>query len=749
MSQDLLEEITSNLKICLKNRAEKEALKNLLYAKMAHLFALKNITFVSCNNLYKPALLSYYAINFINSGGRKNEAISHIDNFVMPFIESEYARINQEVAEEELDRQLSELNPESKNYDKEKRVITKELTEYPIISYKTNGGTFAGLYDKLEKISKYNKGALIAQITEFADYFKTSVENVTSSNSIFLDLIKGLYDGKLEVSDSLGTKRRELNNIPFSVLFLSDIEDLLEPKNNRGFKVRLKNGLARRCYFYINKDINYDKNPPKRPTIEEKTIAYNKLAFLCEDLKNIYNSLPFGARFEFSPEANQLIDAWEGACEEEKRNFYKYTDVLSLDDTIKKIELEHSAWKIIKLAVIIQILKNKHTLLVGAEAVQEAIDFYLSCRNSLYSILAEKQITEEENLYNFFLNNQNIEFNKTAIKRQNFVSREHFPRWFQTAIVEVAGMLEEKGYELICEKKSRNEYKYICVKAKNPEDDLINISVSNNRAEHPAFEYENKQVNIDELKELILNSKALSAGHFKDGHRCDNNKIGEQNTIWLDFDDGLTLKEAQEKFKDYWYVIYTSINHQKDKKGDGTINDRFRVILKVKNNMPKDKEHYKNVMSKIIECYGADTACKDFSRYYRGNAKAIILSNDGKYFDWSVFDKGSKQEAKYANTSNNESLWGNAVCESIGGLTDENIFTSRADEILKSSEMYQGNRDETLKYTVGVLIAAVQQGNLSHNKAIDWLTNKLNEVMTPDFEQNAKKYMKRLVELKF
>lgn len=744
MEKTLLEEITSCLKVCLQNRAEEIALKNLLYSKIAHLFALKNITFESCNNLCKPALLSHYAINFINSGGRKNEAISHIDNFVMPFIELEYDKINKEVVDIELDRELSEISPESKNYEREKKTIVKSLTENPIMSYKTNGGTFAGLYDKLEKISKYKKGAIIAQITEFADYFKTSVENVTSSNSIFLDLIKNLYDGKLEVSDSLGTKRRELNNIPFSVLFLSDIEDLLEPKSNKGFKIRLKNGLARRSYFYINKDINYDKNPPARPTIEEKKVAYNKLSFLSERLKNIYYGLPFGAKFEFSPEANQLIYDWEGVCEEEKKGFYKYTDVLTLDDTIKKIELEHSTWKIIKLAVIIQILKNEHTFLVGVDAVQEAIDFYLICRKSLYSILAEKQITEEENLLNFFLNNQNIDFNRTAIKRQNFVSRDQFPRWFQTALSEVAGMLEEKGFELVCTKKSRNEYKYCCKKLVSAEEKKINLSVSNHKAEHPVEDYESLTVDTEQLIDLIKNAKALSAGQFKNGYRNDENKIGEQNTIWLDFDDGLTIEEAKEKFKKYWYVIYTSVHHQK-KKDNKVACDRFRVILKTKYNMPCERDHYKNVMQNIIAKLKADKQCCDFSRYYKGNSKAIIFTNNGDYFDWSDYDNfEEKQTFSYSATK--------PMLESVdhtNGLNDETIFTEKGDSILKASEIYQGNRDGSLKYTVGVLISAVQNNNLSHRNALKWLENKLNEVTTPDFKQNARKYMKRLRDLKF
>lgn len=746
---ELVNRIAQNLKICLKNKIEEDAIKNIFFAKMAHLFALKNVTFVSTNNLAAPALLSYYAVNFINSGGQKNETVKHVDNFLIPFIQDEYNKINKEVAQEELDYELSYLSPDAKNYAQEKNKLIKKYNEEEILSFKTNGGTPASIYDKIEKIYKYKKGALFAQITEFSDYFRGSVENPTSSNKSFLDLLNNLYDGKFESNDSMSTKRKELNNIPFSLLFLSDIEELLEPKNNKTFKMRLKTGLARRINFYINKNINYSKNPPERPTIEQKRQAYSNLSYISKELKEIYDNLPFDTQFVFTEEANELIEAWEEACSDEVAKFYKYVDMLTLDETIKRLEIEHSPWKISKLAVIIQILLNQHTSSVTSEAVMLAIDFYTKCRESLYSILDQKQITEEEQLYNFFLNNQNVEFNRTDIKKQNFVSRDNFSRWFSVAIKEVSGLLENNGYELTEFKKSRNEYRYICSKIKDPEDDLIHVSVSNSKEAHPAHEYEYKEVTTDEFKTLIKEYKGLSAGRFKDGHRKIKNKIGSQNTIWLDFDENKTIDEAKEEFKEYWYIIYTTPSHQKQK-GSHKPCDRFRVILKTKYPMPTDEEQYISVMSNIAKKYGSDKACSDFSRYYKGNPNAEIFTNKGKYFDWQEFDTNTPQKYKRKTCeTQKEDIWQSGVYENSGGLTNENIFTSKGDEILKTNDITDGNRDNALKYTVGVLIAAVQDGKLSHHNALQWLENKLNEITTPDFKYNANKYMKRLERLRF
>ena len=238
--------------------------------------------------------------------------------------------------------------------------------------------------------------------------------------------------------------------------------------------------------------------------------------------------------------------------------------------------------------------------------------------------------------------------------------------------------------------------------------------------------------------------KFISAQKFKNGHRCASNSIGVQNTLWLDFDDGITLEEAKEKFKDYWYVIYPSMHHQKEKDGKPAC-DRFRVVLKVKEPMPKEKDRYQDVMEKIALDLGADDACKDYSRYYRGNPDAdfIWVNKEGDYFDWTFYDKPKKEE------KNTVVRIEKPDGEYINGLTDDNLFTKVGDELLRASEICQNNRDNALATTVGILIQTVKNGNITHQNAITWLNNKLNEVMTPDFKQNAQKYRNRLERLEF
>ena len=82
-------------------------------------------------------------------------------------------------------------------------------------------------------------------------------------------------------------------------------------------------------------------------------------------------------------------------------------------------------------------------------------------------------------------------------------------------------------------------------------------------------------------------------------------------------------------------------------------------------------------------------------------------------------------------------------------MNDSNIFTDYGSKILRVNNITQGNRDEALSETVGILISTVRGGKLSHQNAINWLNDVLQQITTKDFKQNAEKYRKRLENLEF
>jgi hypothetical protein len=127
-----------------------------------------------------------------------------------------------------------------------------------------------------------------------------------------------------------------------------------------------------------------------------------------------------------------------------------------------------------------------------------------------------------------------------------------------------------------------------------------------------------------------------SATKFKNGKRNNISAKGVSSII-LDIDDGQTLEEGIETFKEFKSLIVTTKSHQVDKKG--LIADRYRVILPL-NQSIIDMEYYSKLMRCLTRFYKADIACSDPARYYSPNPKQeVYYSASEEYFDINKFDE--------------------------------------------------------------------------------------------------------------
>jgi hypothetical protein len=124
----------------------------------------------------------------------------------------------------------------------------------------------------------------------------------------------------------------------------------------------------------------------------------------------------------------------------------------------------------------------------------------------------------------------------------------------------------------------------------------------------------------------IITSTNYSLGQFKDGKRNLKN-FERTEAIGLDFDDGMTLAEAKEAFKDYTHIIATTKSHGKEK--NGKIADRFRVILKLVEPIT-DVETFEATWFDLARKFPAcDKACKDASRFFYPSKTIESYKTDG------------------------------------------------------------------------------------------------------------------------
>ena len=80
----MLGEIVKNLKVLCDYKINDLAALNILQAKLAYVFGLKDVKFKSIQNVSKSRPLAYYAFNFVPSGGVKNLLDSIIDDTLLP-----------------------------------------------------------------------------------------------------------------------------------------------------------------------------------------------------------------------------------------------------------------------------------------------------------------------------------------------------------------------------------------------------------------------------------------------------------------------------------------------------------------------------------------------------------------------------------------------------------------------------------------------------------------------------------------
>ena len=80
--------------------------------------------------------------------------------------------------------------------------------------------------------------------------------------------------------------------------------------------------------------------------------------------------------YEFSLKADVYIQKYHQSVKERVRQEFSYTEVLSDDDEILKVNLNGSTWKIIKTAFLFHFIQNPRSYKVDVECVKMAINYF-------------------------------------------------------------------------------------------------------------------------------------------------------------------------------------------------------------------------------------------------------------------------------------------------------------------------------------------------------------------------------------
>lgn len=134
------------------------------------------------------------------------------------------------------------------------------------------------------------------------------------------------------------------------------------------------------------------------------------------------------------------------------------------------------------------------------------------------------------------------------------------------------------------------------------------------------------------------------------GYR-DNAHAKEMYLLVLDYDEGMTIDEAVERFEQYEYVIYSSWSHQHTKHESPPC-DRFRVVFPL--SVPISKAQWKNkkdtagIAYNLISFAGpVDHQCMAFSQCYtmpahRHGDTPVFIHHRGELLDISGWEETKK-----------------------------------------------------------------------------------------------------------
>jgi len=142
-----------------------------------------------------------------------------------------------------------------------------------------------------------------------------------------------------------------------------------------------------------------------------------------------------------------------------------------------------------------------------------------------------------------------------------------------------------------------------------------------------------------------------------DGYKNGQHAI-EMWGLILDYDDGLSVDEAMERFEGFEYLLYTSYNHQRVKKKGVAPVDKFRIIFPFEKPCPADewnlRKHFVTKMapgvdpssSKFVQCYCSPCTHED------NIDNTVMFHSKGSYLDWEMFPRVDPETIPDAGQAN-------------------------------------------------------------------------------------------------
>ena len=479
-----------------------------------------------------------------------------------------------------------------------------------------------------QKLLMANAGSCNLQVDEIGANFSGSTEALTS----YLELYdKGLIKDKLVKSSAENTRFERIDGYtPANMLLFGTPSKLLDGARTEELLMEmLEMGYARRCLFGFaersSKQVNLSVDDVIAQLFNEDNDDYieqlsDKLATLA-DLSNINKSL------NLTKDSIKLLIEYKLTCEQLSQS-------ISELETIRKAELEHRYFKVMKLA--------------GAYAFVDQCDDIMPQH-------IEYAIKLAEDSGKAFV--QLMTPQRPYVKLANYLAQCNTPvtladldedlpsfRGTKAQKEDMILMAIAWGYKNnILIKKSYTDSILFMHADTVQETDTEKLILSATCNPDMTSNYYNGVINFENLAKFVKEpDQHWLSHHVRDGYRKEENAINGFNLLVLDVDEGTNLSAAMLMLNKYKAIYYTTKRHTET-------DHRFRIILPLNYTLKLDSKEYRELYNNVVADlpFSVDMQCAQRAKKWLTNEHAEVHVTDGELFDILPYiPKTSKNEER-------------------------------------------------------------------------------------------------------
>ena len=581
--------------------------------------------------------VNMYALSLATSGFGKNFSSNIIENSVIHLFRQRFLEETFPLLAEVNLPKLAHRRASKRGTDPEDDLIKlhKEFDSLGTLLFSFDSATPAAVKQMRTKLLMADAGAMNLIIDEAGSNLLSSIDVLTT----FLELYDvGNIKQKLIKNTVENVRIEEIHGrTPTNMLMFGTPAKLLNgSKTEEELYSMLETGYARRCFFGYVKTIS--QTAPRTPEeVYEALTNTSSNAYLDQlssQLENLADMSNVNKRLTMSKDTSLLLIKYRLKCD---------ADALLLNEheEIKKAEISHRYFKVLKLAGAYAFIENAPT--VTDEHIYQAIKLAEESGVAFSQILTRDR--------NYVKLAKYIANTKRDVTQADLVEDLPFYRGGVAQKNEMMGLAIAYGYKnnIIIKKSISDGIEFFTGETLQVTDiSKCIVSYSTQLAEG----YVNKQGPWEDLYKLVQAPGIhWVSHHLANGYRNEENCINGFNLVVIDVDGGIDMSTAQLLLKDYKYLMYTTKRHTDQE-------NRFRIIFPTNFVLKMDAKDYREFMSAVYQWlpFDVDKETGQRSRKWLSN-QGTYLYNEGALFDVLPFvPKTSKNEERKARLKDQQSL---------------------------------------------------------------------------------------------